>query len=117
MNENRTTLTRSQAAYAERHAYRVREPADLYREIGRAFGDAWHIAYNYEHRHIHIHYPTRLCPACQTVQRIEVVVDSFRECRWRCCPACGELGVDGGSDVEAYQRWIDRRRSLKSLNR
>ena len=115
MNENRTTLTPSQAAYVESKPYTIREPADLSREIGRAFADAWHIAYYYEHRHIDVHYPTRLCPSCQTVQRLEVAVDSFRERGWRCCPDCGELGVDSAAALERREVLMDNRARRGSL--
>ena len=74
---------------------RVETPDELLRDVCKALQrNHGMAAYDYEERYIHIHHPTRLCSGCDSVERLQVVINTDTDVRTVHCPACDTVVRD-----------------------
>lgn len=98
----------------ERLDNRVETPEELLADIGAALCGGGHkmTLYVYEERFVEIHYPDRLCPSCDDVVQMEVVIDRYADRRTRNCPECGRLEPDSLVEPEHLQIMLPSWRRL-----
>jgi predicted RNA-binding Zn-ribbon protein involved in translation (DUF1610 family) len=103
----------------ERTLNRLEIPDELLADIAAALTERHGIAaLEYEEKYVDIHYPTRHCPECGAVVRMQVVVNRDAGTRTRECPNCGALPADGHVALEGRQakRVYQKRRRLAEHN-
>jgi len=111
---------RAIASYIEeRPLNRLETPDDLLADIAAALTESHGMAaLGYEERYVDIHYPTRHCPECGAVVRMQVVVNRDAGTRTRECPDCGVLPADEHVALEGRQakRVYQKRRRFAEHN-
>ena len=86
------------------------DPDRLYQQIGRALAEGGLVDLDYEESNIQLCHPERVCPRCETFDRIAVVLDTWTETRHRHCPNCGDLGSDEHVGPEVRGLYFERQR-------
>jgi predicted RNA-binding Zn-ribbon protein involved in translation (DUF1610 family) len=108
------------ASYIEdRPLNRLKTPADLLADIAAALTESHGTAaLEYEEKYVDIHYPTRHCPECGAVVRMQVVVNRDAGTRARECPDCGLLDADQhvGPESRQARRVYQKRRRFAEHN-
>ncbi len=99
-----------------RRLNRVETPHELHQQIGRTLTHGWTMdSLDYEHRYITTHYPTRLCPACREIARLQVVINTDTNTRTRCCPECDAILTDQHTRPERLETAIEGRGLPKGI--
>ena len=91
----------------------IETPGELYADIGQALAVRhMEASLDYEHRYLDIVFRTRQCPACGSVERLQVVLNTDMGVRRRHCPACDAVVEDEHLESEQLQLELEAGRRV-----